>query len=335
MAEATTIVTWAIAVRGALLAQQLPADQLFQQAGLDVDQLQDPNARYPVENMSRLWELATAASGNPAFPLIVPQYVQPGTLHGLGLAILASSTVADALQRLVRFSHIVSTAAHVVANQNGDKLIVEFIPTSPVTRHAMEAFIATAVQITRMMLHDPTGTAERIELRSDTPANSAPYEQFFNCPVSFKQDRWALVVSDELAKRSLPLANAAIATANDSVVKHYLAALDDTVVGKTRQFILEALASGLPSIEIIAPKLNMSARSLQRQLGDANESFTRLRESVQQDMAQNWLRNSNRSLVEITFRLGFSDQSNFSKAFKRWTGVTPGQYRELENRDVA
>lgn len=328
MEDASTIVTWAIAIRGALNAQQLPSEQLFADAGLDIALLQDPNARYPVENMSRLWELATEASGAPHFPLTVPQYVQPGTLHGLGLAILASDTVADALQRLVRFSHIVSTAAHVVTHQHGDNVVIEFVPTCPVTRHAMEAFIATTVQITRMMLHDPSGTAERIELCSPAPADSSAYDQFFMCPVDFKQDRWALIVSNELSARPLPLANAAIATANDSVITAYLAALKDNIVDKTRQAILKALASGLPSIELIAPKLNVSARSLQRQLSEANESFTRLRENVQQEMAQNWLRESDRSLVEITFRLGFSDQSNFSKAFKRWTGLTPGQYRE-------
>lgn len=328
MGEESTIVTWAIAVRGALNAQKLPSEQLFAEAGLDIAQLQDPNARYPVKNMSRLWELATEASGNPNFPLTVPQYVQPGTLHGLGLAILASDTVSDALQRLVRFSHIVSTAAQVVTHQHGDKLVVEFVPTCPVTRHAMEAFIATTVQITRMMLHDPSVTAESIELCSPVPAEHSDYDNFFLCPVAFEQDRWALIINKELATRQLPLANAAIATANDSVITAYLAALKDNIVDKTRQAILESLASGLPSIELIAFKLNLSARSLQRHLGEANESFTRLRENVQQEMAQNWLRQSNRSLVEITFRLGFSDQSNFSKAFKRWTGLTPGQYRE-------
>ncbi|MDD9893466.1 MAG: AraC family transcriptional regulator [Gammaproteobacteria bacterium] len=331
MTEATTIVTWAIAIRGALEAQNLLSESLFAEAGLDISWLKDPNARYPVDNMSRLWELATEASGNYCFPLTVPQYVQPGTLHGLGPALLASDTMADALQRLVRFSHIVSTAAHIIAHQHDDELVVEFVPTIAVVRHGMEAFIATTVQIARMMLQDYSGTATRIELRSPTPENRDDYESFFECPVSFEQDRWALVVNSDLTNRPLPLANAAIAAANDSVITAYLAELTDNIVDKTRQAILDALASGLPSIELIASKLHLSARSLQRQLSDAGESFTQLREKVQQEMAQNWLRNSNRSLVEITFRLGFSDQSNFSRAFKRWTGLTPSQYREQEN----
>lgn len=328
MNEATTIVTWAIAVRAALNAQQIDADRLFAEAGLDVSKLNDPNARFPVSGMSTLWELATQASGDPAFPLKVPQFVQPGTLHGLGLALFASATLADALQRLERFSHIVSTAAHVISQPQGEELVIEFVPTSQVTRHAMEAFIATTVQFTRMMLQDPNTNAIRIELKNTAPADREAYRQFFACEVCFGQARWALVVGREQASRPLPLANSALAAANDDVVQRYLAELENDIVGKTRQLILDSLASGLPSIEVIAAKLNLSARSLQRQLNEANQSYTQLRESVQRDMAQNWLRHSDRSLVEITFRLGFSDQSNFSKAFKRWTGLTPGSYRE-------
>ena len=73
--------------------------------------------------------------------------------------------------------------------------------------------------------------------------------------------------------------------------------------------------------------MNLSARQLQRQLAEAGQRFTDLRDAVQREMAEQWLRHSERSLAEITFRLGFSDQSNFSKAFKRWTGQTPGQFR--------
>lgn len=208
MTEATTIVTWAIAVRAALTAKQLDAEALFTQAGLDINLLSEPNARYPVSGMSKLWELATSASGNSSFPLTVPNYVQPGTLHGLGLALLASATLGDALQRLERFSHIVSTAAHVVSHKQDQQIIIEFVPTCEVTRHAMEAFIATTVQITRMMLQDSSVKPVRIELRNNPPEDSSAYHAFFGCDVLFAEDRWALVMDAELHTRVLPLANA-------------------------------------------------------------------------------------------------------------------------------
>lgn len=331
MKDETTIITWAIAIRSALNAQNLPADELFTQAGLDISQLQDPSSRYPVSKMSALWELATDASGDPSFPLAVPQHVQPGTLHGLGLAMMASDTLKDALKRLERFSHIVSTAANIVTHQEGKVVAIEFIPTCTVARHAVEAFIATTTHIARLMLHDPNFTASRVELRSPKPADAAPYDQFFNCDVCFDQPRWAVVIDASVLDLPIPLANSAIAIANDSVVSQYLAELEDNIVDKTRQAILDELASGQPTIDIIAPKMNLSARSLQRQLSEAKQSFTQLRESVQRELAQSWLANSDRSLAEITFRSGFNDQSNFSKAFKRWTGLTPGEYR-VKNR---
>lgn len=328
MDKETTIITWAIAIRSALNANGVCAEDVFRLADLDISALNQPDARYPVENMSRLWELAAKACNDDAFALSIPPHVQPGTLHGLGLALIASATLGEGLQRLERFSHIVSTAANVVISIEGNDVVIEYSPVCPVATQAMEAFLATTLQFSRSMIQNPNFAVKRCQLRSETPEVSDVYDKFFGCEVEFDQPRWALIVDQAVLATPIPLANAALAAANDEVVSQYLATLKDNIVDMARQVILEMLATGLPHVEDVAAKLNLSPRSLQRQLSKADKNFTHIREGVQRELAERWVGQTQRSFAEITFRLGFNDQSNFNKAFKRWTGKTPGEYRD-------
>ncbi len=323
----TTITSWAAAIHRALEARQLPADAILTSVGLDLKLLNDPNGRYPVSAMSALWNKAIRETGDPAFPLAVPAYVQPGTLHGLGLALLASQSIHDASLRLQRFSHIVSDAANVLLHDSFDPHCVEFVPTCEATDAAFVAFLANAIQMIRLMTQQPELKPHSVELRSPTPQDTGPYDQFFGCEVRFGSDRWGLLIERAVMEKPLPSANAMLATANDDVVQAYLARFGNNITRRTRQAIIEHFAAGMPSLEDVAGRLHISARSLQRQLGDTGASFTELRDAVQREMAEQWLKNSGHSLAEITFRLGFSDQSNFSKAFKRWNSQTPGQFR--------
>ena len=111
--EATTINTWAIALVRTLDARGCDGRALLAEAGLDPALLGDPNGRAPVPGMVRLWRLAVAATGDPCLGLKVAAHVQPATFHSLGLALLASQTLEDALQRSARFSRIVSNAVEV------------------------------------------------------------------------------------------------------------------------------------------------------------------------------------------------------------------------------
>lgn len=328
MENETTIITWAIAIRRALNARNISAEDVFRDAGLDISALKDPDGRYPVKKMSRLWELAVDASADEDFALSIPSHVQPGTLHGLGLALMASKTLGEGLKRLERFSHIVSTAANVVTYEEPDSLVVEYFPVCPVAPQAMQAFLATTLQFSRLMIQDPMFKVGGCQFKCDKPTSTAPYNEFFGCDVEFNQSRWALLVGKDVLDMPVPFANATLAAANDEVVSRYLAELQDNVVDMARQAILEALATGLPSVEDIAEKLNLSPRSLQRQLNKADNGFIRLREDVQRELAIRWVSQSQRSFAEITFRLGFNDQSYFGKTFKKWTGKTPREYRE-------
>jgi len=116
----------------------------------------------------------------------------------------------------------------------------------------------------------------------------------------------------------------------------YLAKLDkDNIVDRATTIIVDMLPSGGIADEKIAVQLNMSARSLQRRLKAAGTTFRKLLEAVRKDLAATYVRDPDIELVEVAFLLGFSDQSAFSRAFKRWTGCPPSEARKSKAWEIS
>jgi AraC-like DNA-binding protein len=122
----------------------------------------------------------------------------------------------------------------------------------------------------------------------------------------------------------LPTANRPLAGVLDGMLTEQLAKLTkDDVVSRCKAQFLEQLASGEPSAEDIAQRLNMSSRTLQRKLAEANTTYLKLVDDCRRDLALRYITDPDKSITDITFLLGFSSQSAFSRAFRRWTGSSP------------
>jgi AraC-like DNA-binding protein len=137
----------------------------------------------------------------------------------------------------------------------------------------------------------------------------------------------------ELARRDvdapLPAGNAELARQNDEIVVRYLARLATArVSSRVQQALLEALPDGAPSKEAIARKVAMSPRNLQRHLAHEGTSFKTLLNDARVHLARNYIEEGRLSVTEIAFVLGFADTSTFSRAFKRWTGMSPKHFAE-------
>jgi AraC-like DNA-binding protein len=147
--------------------------------------------------------------------------------------------------------------------------------------------------------------------------------------VRFDAARPELVLGSAQAEAPLPAASRELAIANDAILTDYLQTLDQSgVVSRVKTAIIEHLPSGTPSAEIIARDLYMSARTLHRRLSDARTSFSETLDAVRRELAAQYITDPTRSLSEISFLLGFSELSAFSRAFRRWTGQSPSAARE-------
>lgn len=331
MIEPTSLASWTRALRKQLDALGLDSDALCQQAGLDPQLMDDPNARYPLSATTRLWELAVQASGDPAIGLRVSRFVSPTTFHALGYALVASSNLREVFERIVRYHPVVSDALELHLSRGEDRYRFTLkIPGSnpPPAPEAIDAFAAIYVRTCRNRLGREYAPLA-VYLRRPEPADPQPWHKVFRSPVHFAASEDRLEFALEDFDSHLDDANPELAEHNETVLKRTLAQLKPlTWERKVRNAIEEQLPEGEPSAELIAQALHLSLRSLQRHLADEGCRFDTLLNESRENLALLHLRDPQCSLSEISYLLGFADASSFSRAFKRWTGITPGQFRD-------
>jgi len=331
MNEPTSLASWTRALRKQLDALGLDSAALCKQAGLDPQLMDDPNARYPLSATSRLWALAVQVSGDPAIGLRVSRFVSPTTFHALGYALVASGSLREVFERIVRYHPVVSDALKLELSREGERYRFRLLqpPGSPAPAlEAIDAFAAIYVRTCRNRLgRDYAPLA--VYLRRPEPVDPTPWHTVFRAPLFFgaEEDRLEFAARD--FDSHLDDANPELAEHNETVLKRTLAQLQPlTWERKVRAAIEAQLPDGEPSTERIAQALHLSVRSLQRHLADEGCRFDALLNDCRQNLALQHLRDPQCSLAEVSHLLGFADTSSFNRAFKRWTGMTPGQFRE-------
>ena len=166
-------------------------------------------------------------------------------------------------------------------------------------------------------------------MKRPRPDCSDRFEALFRSPVEFGADSNALYFDPVALREPLPGANPELARANDQVVIDYLGRFDrEHLSMQVRSRLIELLPGGQPAQKDIASSLNISVRNLQRRLHAEGVSFKHLLDETRKDLATQYIQDSHRRIGEITYLLGFSEPSNFTRAFRRWTGVSPNEFRQ-------
>ena len=189
-------------------------------------------------------------------------------------------------------------------------------------QHALTAFSATVLRFCRMSFGS-NFLPLRMSLCRSTPVDTAPYEKVFQCPLEFDAPRIEWLITQHDMEKKLAAGNKELARRNDDIVKDYIARLDeDSFIPKVQTVIVECMSDGQLKQGAIAARLGVSVRGLQRKLADNGHSFSGILTSVRKEMALGYL-DSGYQIKEIAFLLGFTDSSNFARAFKQWTGQAP------------
>jgi AraC-like DNA-binding protein len=313
----------------------LDSAALFREAGLDPEKIKDSEARYDEEDSMRLLELISAASGDPCFGLRVGTFWHPSALHGLGFAWMASASLQEALERLVRYFRILIVGERLLLEQTreGFWLSIETpmeYPRAPDMLY--DLMLAAVVHMCRLSVGEDFNDLDlnplRVVLRRPEPPCADQFTDYFQAPVAFEAGRDALLLPGDALMAPLPTANLEIAHASEKVIQSYLAGLDRTEIAvQVAAKLVDMLPSGEASEQAVADALHMSLRSLQRKLKAEGTSYKTLLDSTRRDLAVQYVRSSRMSINEITYLLGFSEPGNFSRAFKRWTGNSPSEYR--------
>ncbi len=307
--------------------------ELFAKAGLDHSKLKDPLARFSFQAVTRLWGLARDLIDDPCFGLKVASFWHPTSLHALGYSWLASKSLEEAFERAARYIRIVNTGAagalQIKKTEDAYRLILDPSKMKP---HPLPVTMDASLAMLMIMCRAAYGEdlrPIRVSYQHPEPGDTRCFRDFYNAPVSFSQPETALWLDADVVTAPLATANPELVRLNDQVVTDYLAHLDrHDVTMQVRAKLIERLPSGQVTEEEIADSIHVSQRSLQRRLKEKGLSFTQLLADTRSELGLQYVRDPQRSFNEIAFLLGFSEPSNFSRAFKRWHGKSPSEYRE-------
>jgi AraC-like DNA-binding protein len=323
----TTLGTWVKAICRALEAVGCDSTVLLAEAGFDLKALDGPTARCPLTQTARLWGLAVAATGDPAFGIKVASHIKQTTFHALGYGLSASSTLKEAFERVQRYCHVASDAIEYEFSRHGTEYHFVIEPAGPVADESVDALVAAYLRMCRSLIgHDYSPL--RIEFRRARPALIEDFERLLRAPLQFGAAQTRLVFDSEAIERPLDGGNPELARHHDAIALQYMSQIErDNLQGRVRDVLTQHLARGEPSQEEVAELLNMSARTLQRKLGDGGTTYKEILDETRRVLALAYLSAPRHSVSDVTYLLGFSAGSSFTRAFRRWTGQSPSDWR--------
>lgn len=327
--QPTTIGSYTVAIARALEASGVDSKRIFTAMGIALDVSTDPMNRVPAATMTRLFRACVDVTNNPYFGLTVAKHIHLTHLHALGYSLAASGTLMDFCRRLERYFRLVSQVAHASVTQADDQVSMRFDHLVGLSSETEDAFFGFLIRTMRL-LYKQEFKPVRVELCRPMPHEGAgPYEALFRAPVLFGQASSLLVFNKDDLAQTLSGSCPELAQVNDNIIISYLARLDksDVITGVTQK-IIEFLPDGDCTRDKVASALCMSPTKLQLKLSQRGTNFQQLLDDTRKELACSYLSQASRPVTEITFLLGFSDTSNFTRAFKRWTGLSPTDFRQ-------
>jgi AraC-like DNA-binding protein len=321
-------------LRAALAAASLAgidAAALLREQGIDPAVTQDPDFRYPHDRWLALWETIATRAGDPGIGLHAAEGLAGGYWDLIDYVIASSATLGDALRRFERYFAIISTGVRHVLRIEGRsaRLYRQYVGGASPSRIATEFAFANVALRFRALAARPWSPA----LVTFTHEPSLPPEEYarvFRCPVQFRAPMDAV---------SMPLQDLSIPTQRPDpelcalLERHALLLIrslpaESSLSDRICHALKGELSGGVPALGTIAKRIGVSERTLQRNLARQRVSYRSLVEKTRAELACRYLGDRSLGLAEVGYLVGFLDVSAFYKAFRRWTGITPGSFRD-------
>jgi AraC-like DNA-binding protein len=305
-------------------------------AGLPADLFSRRDAALSPVDYFNLWNGLEQAAGAEELPLMIGRAISVEAFDPPIFASLCSPDLNTALQRLATFKPLIGpmTMSVDVGPERTCAALDCYGYTDRIPRSLGATELVFLTRLARLATREAIVPAV-LELPR-LPTNCVPYEAYFGHPIrSGKAVRIGFTARD--ARRPFLTENTSMWSFFEADLKQRLSDLETgtTMTQRVKSTLLEMLPSGQSSIEDAARRLGMSKRSLQRQLNRESSSFQAVLNSTRRSLAQHYLSRSAISPPEISFLLGYRDSNSFLRAFKNWTGITPGKYRSEHFRAAA
>ena len=302
---------------------------VLREAGLSLRLFEEPRILLDTQQFFSLHRAIGWLSSQPAIGLELGREPRLARHNPVALAALASSNFREALQRIARYKRL-NCPEEIQLHEADGESRVEFVFL--LAQHEEpEVLIDTCFAWIHSVLCRGTGREIpplNIELRRRT-ADEVPYRKFFDCPVRLGQARNRIVYRPEDLNAPFLTHNPELLEIVAPALEAELRNLSETRLLKdqVRAYVLRSLAGARPRLEQIAAGLGLTPRTLQRRLLEEGESLHQVVESARREMARQYLLESSLDLSDTAYLLGYADTNSFIRAFHRWEGESPGQWR--------
>ncbi|GEP62078.1 AraC family transcriptional regulator [Reyranella soli] len=322
---------WATYIADDLRRAGHALDGLLREVGISRAEIASPDGRISYAAFMRLIERAALLLAEPAYGLKlgVSHDVRDNGL--LGFIAANSPTLGDALANVERYIAVTNEGTDAALEEAGPVSALRFRDANPTLRTLRQnservsaLFVKGARELTRSK-----ATPVRVEFIHSRPNERIDYEGILGCSVRFQAEWDAVIFSEETLR--LPVIGA------DNRLLRTLEAACRRIIGprprkedlahSVRQYVVERLAKGAPAFDDVARHFNMSAKTLERRLGERNAGYRELVDGARCDLAKYYLANTNLRLNQIAYTLGYTEPGPLVRAFRRWTDETPMQYR--------
>lgn len=298
--------------------------------GYAPERLKSRDERFPVALLYQLWEHALGAAGDD-LPALAGQTHTMESYGVVGYLALTSPTLGVGIERLLRYYRVITPAHSWSRLTAGAETVMRFSQPSPRTPGHRGGAEAALVAWLRGM-REASGQdliPTQVRVSHGRPRSTAAMDAYVRAPVAYGQPHDELQFPNAWLELPTRQAHPALSNYFEEQAKALLAKfpVNNTVVATVRRLLAEAMRGEPPTVERVAGSLGVSVRTLHRKLQDEGASYQGLLDDVRRDLACAYLQNPAIVAGEVSYLLGFSDPRAFNRAFKRWTGRTPGEFR--------
>ena len=321
------------AAQSGVTPQQLCEDLPLAPSLLDKPDISNADCRVPFGQLVSLYERAAKLTGDEAFGLHVGERTRHKMFDLYGYVLMNSPTLGVALNRAVRYQSIWTDGAvfRLTVERSKARFIYEYVDVlTPLRRQDCEMTLAATTTLIRLITDTEKWNPLEVHFQHGRPPDVSEHHRLFRAPVFFSKPQNELIIA--LSTLDLPVtkADSGLFSVLDRYAQDLVSKLppQNELVDRVREVVHSTISSGEVSLELIAKRMGMSSRTVQRKLQQEGTSLHELLQQIRRELSLLYLRNPNVALSEVSYLLGFAEPSAFHHAFRKWTGKTPIQYRK-------
>jgi len=315
-------------VHGALTNMGLDAEVIYNQYGFTAKKLQDKSKRFKHDANRAFWHAAEEITNDPCIGLHVAEHLPLYRGQVLEYPFISSQTFGDGLIRALNYQRLLSDVAqaYLVNEESDSRLVVDTRLGSNLNHHFVVCVMCGMSRFFESITEKKFKPIE-IDLTISKPQAAREYERVFKCKVNFSKQHNAIHFDGSVLSQPSRYEPELLSLHEQLADQHMEKLAQQDLVQNVKNIIAELLESQEVTLDVVAKKMGMTARNLRSVLSSAQTSFNTLLSDYRSHLSKRLLVKTDEPMDEIVYLTGFSEPSTFYRAFKRWTGLTPLEYR--------